>query len=521
MNRRTPKQAHLLSGFILGALGVLAVSSLLFFYRLADRDLWSSHEARAGMDAQVLLDDGAWGLPHLFDGRPEMQKPPLYYWLVAGLAWLRGGRVDAWAVRLPSALAALGCVLALVFGAGRALGRHQVGLLAGAVLATAAHFTWLARIGRIDMPLTLAVTVAAGGMYLARKAEERRKKEERQMFFYLLPSFFRLLSYLAVAAGVLLKGPVGLALPAAVVALHLLLEGEWPACWEVRAWGRLARGLGLWWGGPLVLALTLPWFLWADAATGGEFFRVFIRHHNFERALGGSTLRANPWWFYGPQLVADFFPWSPLLLLAAVACYRRGYWRRDPELRFGAAWLLAVLLVLSWSRFKRADYLLPAYPGAALFLACALRHQQRGFNPKAALAVPGLVAVVAVGWLVQVGYRLPAAEPTRDYRRFAAEVRRLAPAPAEVLFFRTEAHALAFHMGRPLAVVVEWKDLGARVARPGVHYVVMPPGCTDEWPRSLQGVRLEEVMRNTDLSGGRHERPLVLLRTCGPGTTAP
>src|SRR5262245_60995661 len=96
--------------FSLGALGVLAVSSLLFFYRLADRDLWSSHEARAGMDAQVLLDDGAWGLPHLFDGRPEMQKPPLYYWLVAALAWLRGGRVDAWAVRLPSALAALGCV---------------------------------------------------------------------------------------------------------------------------------------------------------------------------------------------------------------------------------------------------------------------------------------------------------------------------------------------------------------------------------------------------------------------------
>jgi hypothetical protein len=71
-------------------------------------------------------------------------------------------------------------------------------------------------------------------------------------------------------------------------------------------------------------------------------------------------------------------------------------------------------------------------------------------------------------------------------------------------------------VGRPLAVLVEWKDLGARVARPGVHYVVMPPGCTEELPRFLRGVRLEEVMRNTDLSGGRHERPLVLLRTRDP-----
>src|SRR5260370_10154650 len=82
---------------------------LLFFYRLADRDLWSSHEARAAMDAQTVL-DGDWALPQLYDGRAELQKPPLYYWLVAGIAKLRGGDVDAWAVRLPAALAALGCV---------------------------------------------------------------------------------------------------------------------------------------------------------------------------------------------------------------------------------------------------------------------------------------------------------------------------------------------------------------------------------------------------------------------------
>src|SRR5437588_11268514 len=55
--------------------GVAAIY-LLFFHRLADRDLWSSHEARAGMDAQTVLDDGAWGLPRLFSGEPELQKPP-------------------------------------------------------------------------------------------------------------------------------------------------------------------------------------------------------------------------------------------------------------------------------------------------------------------------------------------------------------------------------------------------------------------------------------------------------------
>src|SRR5947208_15807040 len=83
---------------------VFGVGVFLFFHRLADRDLWSSHEARAGMDAQSVL---AGAGPRLFDGRAEVQKPPLYYWLVAGVARLRGGERDEWAVRLLAALAAL------------------------------------------------------------------------------------------------------------------------------------------------------------------------------------------------------------------------------------------------------------------------------------------------------------------------------------------------------------------------------------------------------------------------------
>src|SRR5260370_5346351 len=85
---------------------------LLFFHRLADRDLWSSHEARAAMDAESIL-DGDWRLPHLNDGRTELQKPPLYYWLVALTARLRGSTVDACAVRLPPAVSALCCVALL------------------------------------------------------------------------------------------------------------------------------------------------------------------------------------------------------------------------------------------------------------------------------------------------------------------------------------------------------------------------------------------------------------------------
>src|SRR4030095_15237818 len=94
----------------LGVVILISLGSLLFIYDLGDRELSSSHEARAGQNAAVILESGHWGLPRLFEEQVELQKPPLYYWLVALAAWLRGG-VDAWAVRLPAALSALACVL--------------------------------------------------------------------------------------------------------------------------------------------------------------------------------------------------------------------------------------------------------------------------------------------------------------------------------------------------------------------------------------------------------------------------
>jgi 4-amino-4-deoxy-L-arabinose transferase-like glycosyltransferase len=476
------------------ALGLLALCLPLFFWRLADRDLWSSHEARAGMDAQTILDDGSWGLPHLFDGQPELQKPPLYYWLVATLARARGGRVDAWDVRLPAALSALGCALAVLLGTALLRRRPAVGLTAAAILATAVHFTWLARIGRIDMPLTLAVTVAAGCFYPALGRHPRR---------WALP-----LGYLAVAAAALLKGPVGAVLPAAILGLHLAVErGLRPGRW----WQAL-RDLGAWWGVPLVLAVALPWFVWAESATGGELSRVFLWYHNIGRGLGTAGLRTNPWWFYGPMFLGDFLPWSPLVLAAGLWCLRRPFLRRDPDARAGLCWFAAVVLVLSCSHFKRADYLLPAYPGAALFLACVLRRwSRRGWAwPVRTLVALG-VATMAVVWCVRLVWLLPRQEPARDYRAFAAEVRRRAVPPQPVVFFRTEAHALAFHVGRPLDVLVQWEKLRERLARPGRHYVVLPPQDARECPRQLPGVCVAEVRRNTDLSGGSHERPLVLI----------
>jgi hypothetical protein len=132
-------------------------------------------------------------------------------------------------------------------------------------------------------------------------------------------------------------------------------------------------------------------------------------------------------------------------------------------------------------------------------------------------AIPTVAALVLAAWLVRLEWVFPRQEAFRDYRAFAGVIRRCAPRPGEVVFFQTEAHALAFHVGRPVAVVVQWEELRKRLARPGSHCVVLPTDCLAECPRRLAGLGLQEVLRNTDLSGGSHERPLALLRA-GPCT---
>ena len=254
-------------------------------------------------------------------------------------------------------------------------------------------------------------------------------------------------------------------------------------------------------------------------------------------------LRAHPWWFYLPHLAADFLPWSLLLPFAAWVLVRRGWWGLDAEARFGLVWLLTITLLLSLARFKRADYLLPAFPGAALFLGCV---GERWFRTTArptlvAMAFGMVVAACVAGWCHYLDTDLRMRKPSRQSVGFAEAVRGIAPAAEPILFFRAEAHAAAFHVGRPMTLFVEWDRLNAWAAGPKAAYVVMPARVVAECPRHLRPGCLQEILREPDssagpgtwtppvwlpdrvrrdlerfLAGEGHERPLVLLRTVPP-----
>jgi 4-amino-4-deoxy-L-arabinose transferase-like glycosyltransferase len=352
---QTPFVRHAIS------VAALATSAYLFyFYRVGDRALWSSHEARAAQHAQLMLDTGRWGIPELYFAEPDYQKPPLYYWFVACVAKLRGGVVDGWSVRLPASLAAVFGVV-VVYGVAAAYSRAAVGIVASLILASNLRYGWLARVGRIDMPLALAVM----GVLVATFVGYRRmlsSSAPRTGWAWML------LAYVAASAAVMLKGPIGLVLPCCALFLLLAWEGEpvWP--WQ-RGFGSLLHRFGVWWGIPLILLVAGPWYIWACFATHGEFAKSFFLHHHWNRTLGVEGLKPEPVWYYLPQLLVDMFPWS--LLIPVAGC--RQLWVRDGENRllgrFAVCWSAGMLGVLSLVRFKRHDYLLPLLPGLALLLA--------------------------------------------------------------------------------------------------------------------------------------------------------
>ncbi|MBY0231115.1 MAG: hypothetical protein K2W96_17660, partial [Gemmataceae bacterium] len=281
-----------------------------------------------------------------------------------------------------------------------------------------------------------------------------------------------------------------------------LAEGRWPAFWEGKAWRSVFIELDVLRGLLLVLLVAVPVFVWLDWATEGAFCRDFFWLHNVQRGLGGSRLRAHPWWLYGPYLLLYLLPASPLLLLAL---WPRA-WRHDPLARLGLAWLAGTVALLSAARFKRADYLLPAYPGAALFLGCLLEGWVR-LRPR--LAASALGAALAA-WAFYLNHHLPAEAAYRDYRPLAALARREG---LPVVLFQAEAHAFLYRLGRPAAVLVGWEELREAIRR-GPTLLVMPPAVAEQARREWPGLVL---LGGTEaLAGGRHERPLLLLRAGNP-----
>ncbi|HMD74229.1 MAG TPA: phospholipid carrier-dependent glycosyltransferase [Steroidobacteraceae bacterium] len=316
--------------------------AVLWLAILPTRPLFNPDEGRYAEIPREMLASGDWVIPHL-NGLAYIEKPPLQYWATALSLQLFGP--TAFAARLYTALTAIGALLA-VWLVARRLWSGGAAWRTAAVLASLSLFPVIGQLLSLDMSLTFFMTVALGAFLSAQSC---RPAEARS---YLL------IAWAATACGVLTKGLVAAAIPAAVLILYSALARD----------GSPWRRLNLRYGLPLFLLISVPWY-WLAARRLPDFLEFFFVHEHFARYLTNSADREQAWWFFGPVFIVGSLPWT----FAALRVLATGWRRQAPAGEFDAQlflwiWVVFVLGFFSLSDSKLIPYVLPALPALALLI---------------------------------------------------------------------------------------------------------------------------------------------------------
>jgi 4-amino-4-deoxy-L-arabinose transferase-like glycosyltransferase len=478
---------------------VFVVSGIACFYRLGQRDLWSSHEARAAQDAVSVL-EGDWLIPRLYDGRLELQKPPLYYWWIAAWCHFTNHATDALAVRLPAALSAL-LLIATLLVLGYVVARPIMGILAATALLLMPHFLGLTHVGRIDMPMTLCMSIAlaTGFVYVRQRCESRRSY------------FFIMLIASMLTFGVLLKGPIAIVLFGLTLAAYFVCE--WLTQVKPRLPGKEFRRFCGRLLAPehVVLALLLltpafAWYIAANECTNGEWVREFLYRHNFARGLGGDAQLDRHAHWLGPAFYVVRLPLlvGPVLFVIPwLGCTLWRYLREDEMVRFSLIWCLVPIVFLSLMRYKRSDYLLPAYPGLALLIGSVFSRYCENLAPaqqRRYYIVYGAGFIITLGvWLSYLQWGLPILDSTRQQCSFAQSVRTYTPHDA-VIMYGTEAHLVTYHVGKPVLRTFELGQLRRWLTeRGGKTFVVTTRRCYQQLAETTgDSWQWEIILANTN-----------------------
>jgi 4-amino-4-deoxy-L-arabinose transferase-like glycosyltransferase len=323
--------------------GIAAMIAVLWLAVLPLRPLFNPDEGRYAEIPREMLATHDWVVPHL-NGLAYLEKPPLQYWATAAALRVFGN--NEFGARLYTALCALATLAVVWLTANRLWGRAEA-WRAGAVQGGMLLFVVLGQLLTLDMSLTFFMTLSLAAFLRAQRAPWPGHAAARP---------WMLLAWAAAALGVLTKGPVAAALPAAVLVSYTL------AARDASPWRRLHAG----WGLPLFLALTVPWY-WLVARRLPGFLEFFFVHEHVSRYLTPSADREEAWWYFAAVFTLGSLPWT----LSALRIVATGWRRRTPRGVFDAGlflwiWIVFIIGFFSLSDSKLIPYILPVMPALAL-----------------------------------------------------------------------------------------------------------------------------------------------------------
>ncbi|MBI2822153.1 MAG: glycosyltransferase family 39 protein [Acidobacteria bacterium] len=388
------------SVLLVGILLVWAIIYLPGLFRPALLDDADSVHAEA---AREILERNDWVTLHV-NGLRYLEKAPFMYWCIAGSFRLFG--VSEWSARLPLSLGVLALLLA-TFSLGRRFGNARAGFYAALILATAFGTYIFTRILIPDVLVALWLTL--GLDFFLRGVHQEH------------PSRAACWGLAAAAAlGVLNKGLIGLAFPAVIAGIFLILTGRLRHVVRMRLLSSAA----------LFLAIAAPWHILAGLRNPGQgaakgFFWFYFVNEHFLRYLNQRVPRdydTVPLLVFWALLLLWLLPWSVFLGPALAQIPRRPRaFRADQDgpdrfALFLGIWGGVILLFFTFST-RQEYYTVPALPALALLAGVWLAREseapvqsalcRRGRQCSALLFAIGAAAFVTTLLLVSASAPVP------------------------------------------------------------------------------------------------------------------
>jgi len=251
------------------------------------------------------------------NGIRYLEKPPLPYWIVAGLYKILGE--NAYATRLPNALAVLGCAWIAWLWCRRAWGDRAALYAALGTLTAVGPFFYT----RFYIPEALLSFFLLLALYCFLTGIESRRSGR----FYV--------AWAALALAMLTKGLIAPVFFFAAAIPVLMLSGHW------RRWRQLKPVTGI----LLFLAIAAPWHILAGMRNPDQghpigniptlgnvhgFWYFYFLNEHFFRFLGTRyphDYNRIPFIFYWLMHLIWIFPWSLFFPAALIIAWRtRGQW---------------------------------------------------------------------------------------------------------------------------------------------------------------------------------------------------
>ncbi len=318
--------------------------------------------------AKDMAANNHWLAPAL-EGTPYLNKPPLYFWLVAASFKLFG--VSSYAAKIPSLVFATIDVFFLYWIVFRTFKDYDLAFFSAFAFETT---RWIFRNFATNRPESLLVFSLLLGWFALLSLNERDKKGP-----YLFGISF--------AIGFMSKLIFAFFLPAVLVVYGFTTKRlfqwlKWPH---------------FYFGCVLALALSAPWFFYFEAGHPG-YFSYIIREQVFQRITEGADVNKDPL-MYLKELAMYYQPYLIFFIIGLGLLWKR---RKNEYFWFVLLAVIMMYLPLQFSEGKSDRYLTIVTPFISVATAVGLLRFERIKNIAKGITVYGVIPLFLFFWVVPV-----------------------------------------------------------------------------------------------------------------------